>query len=946
MITLLFRKMLNTRWMVLCLLVGFIMAAAMMSTIPIYMDGSLQRMLIKDMQGYQHDTGEYPGEYSVAKKTPFGLDVLQQREYAQNVIDEVSKRANAVDMPIDTFKNTVRDDFLFLAVESRDVGDKAVRTKLVGMSKVEEHINIKRGRMYEQGLVDGAYEVIASDAVLQSMEIIEGREYSVTNAFDSSLPPIKVRIVGVYEPLSETDSYWAESQTSYLNSLILDYGTFVNEVIFTGTASLTDVTVQFAYDYQKMDLNKLASVVSTIKADSQYYDEQEWSFEMGVLDILDDYAVRAAELKTILWLLQIPVMIMLAFYLFMVSQLNVEQEKNEIAVFKSRGASSKQIFGIYALEGLVLGAITMVIGPLIGLLLCKILGVSNGFLEFVDRPALPVKLSLESLKYAALAVMVFFTTTMLPIIPASKTTIVLHKQKKAKVVKFALWEKLGVDFILIGMSLYWLFNFQNQQKKLIEQGIEDTKVAMDPLVFLASTLFVLGAGLLFVRIYPYLVRLVYKLGKRFWSPSAYVSLSTASRSSGGKERFLMIFLILTVGLGLFSANTARAINTNMDERVNYQYGADIVLREFWRTNALLSAPSPVQSEDEEEKAETAVMQYEEPNFDRFLKLPGVKSATKVFNKDGIMVKSKSAETKQANLMAVIPSEFAQIAWFRDDLLPVHWHNYINALSAHPSATIVSRSFADNMGIKLGDKIEVKWGQNNYFDAHVVAFVDFWPTFNPYEKSADGKYSEFMIMNYNYVRIQTNVEPYEVWIDMEEDASSEALYNAIGDQGFRITSIKDTNQQLIRSRNDPQLQGMNGALTLGFIIIMMMTIIGFLIYWILSIRSRTLQFGILRAMGISFREIITMLLYEQLLISGVAIFIAIIIGGITSDLFVPLFQSMYSVSEQVPPFRVIALRGDYIKVYITIFVMLLSGFAILGRLISKIKISQAIKLGED
>ena len=128
-----------------------------------------------------------------------------------------------------------------------------------------------------------------------------------------------------------------------------------------------------------MDLNKLSSVVSTIKADSQFYDEQDWIFSMGVLDILDDYAVRAAELKTILWLLQIPVMIMLAFYLFMVSQLNVEQEKNEIAVFKSRGASSKQIFGIYALEGLVLGAITMIIGPLIGLLLCKILGVSNGF---------------------------------------------------------------------------------------------------------------------------------------------------------------------------------------------------------------------------------------------------------------------------------------------------------------------------------------------------------------------------------------------------------------------------------------------------------------------------------------------------------------------------------------------------------------------------------------
>ena len=39
----------NTKWMVLCLFIGFLLAAGMMSTIPIYMDASLQRMLIKDM---------------------------------------------------------------------------------------------------------------------------------------------------------------------------------------------------------------------------------------------------------------------------------------------------------------------------------------------------------------------------------------------------------------------------------------------------------------------------------------------------------------------------------------------------------------------------------------------------------------------------------------------------------------------------------------------------------------------------------------------------------------------------------------------------------------------------------------------------------------------------------------------------------------------------------
>ena len=140
--------------------------------------------------------------------------------------------------------------------------------------------------------------------------------------------------------------------------------------------------------------------------------------------------------------------------------------------------------------------------------------------------------------------------------------------------------------------------------------------------------------------------------------------------------------------------------------------------------------------------------------------------------------------------------------------------------------------------------------------------------------------------------------------------------------------------------------MNGALTLSFVVIMIMTIIGFLIYWILSIRSRTLQFGILRAMGVTFREIIGMIGYEQILVSGVSIAMAFVIGGIASDMFVPLFRSMYNPADQVPPFLVAAAQSDYIKLYLLIVVMLGGGFAILGALIKKININKALKLGED
>ena len=61
------------------------------------------------------------------------------------------------------------------------------------------------------------------------------------------------------------------------------------------------------------------------------------------------------------------------------------------------------------------------------------------------------------------------------------------------------------------------------------------------------------------------------------------------------------------------------------------------------------------------------------------------------------------------------------------------------------------------------------------------------------------------------------------------------------------------------------------------------------------------------MGLSVKKLIGMLVCEQILISGTAILIGIIIGGITSDLFVPLLQMAYSAAQQVPPFKVAASR---------------------------------------
>ncbi|MBQ8964942.1 ABC transporter permease [Ruminococcus sp.] len=985
MFTLLLRKMRNTKWMVFCLLIGFIMASAMMSTIPIYMNASLQRMLVKDMEAFQEEFMIYPGAYNTSKSFKSGLKTESQLEGMDEYVKTVEEQFGALDLPDAGSKKVILDTYLYCKSFSIEDGESPARLTVGGMSDITEHSKAVSGRMMKPGRrEDGVFECMATEKSLKTNGLAPDTVYEIANVMENA-ESVKIEIVGLLDVADENDPYWAEGiDEAYTAAVFTDYDTMLKEMVPTGAVNLSKANYNYFIDYTKLNISQLGEINDSYAKQRETYKKSGIGFTMPAKDILSDYAKRSTQLTLLLWLLQIPVILMIIFYLFMVSKLNIEQEKNEIAVFKSRGASNKQVLGIYAMESMVLGIITAAAGPFAGLGLCRILGASNGFLEFVNRRAMPVQLTLEAFIYAGAAVLVFFLTTLVPIVPAAKTTIVEHKQSKAKKKKHALWEKTGLDIILAGGSFAWLYYYNRTQAKLLELGVTDTTATVNPLMFVTSTAFILGLGMFLIRVYPLFIRIIGRIGKRFWSPAQYVSLNNIGRSATGRERFLMLFLVLTVSLGIFFANTARALNRNAEETVYYANGADVVLTEEWyssKTEAAQKSAAPTNmgagavqtpEEPEEEDDSATVVTYTEPVFERFEKLAGVQHTAKVFRRDGVTLKSskmtvikrtsqtekkredyldqdmnaKSANTdKNVQLMTIQPAEFAEVINFEQRLLPTHINNYLEALAEYSPGVILSSSFKD-YGLELGDTVECEWGANEPFDVTVLAFVDYWPSLDPYAEAGDGSYMDFAVMNFDYVNVQTNMEPYQVWIDLDEDASIQEFYDSVEDAHIEVTGMTSAKQELITKKNDPMLQGMNGALTLGFITIMIMCIIGFLIYWILSIKSRTLQFGILRAMGMKYREIIAMIVYEQILVSGVAILAAIFIGGITSELFVPLFQSVLDVSSRVPEFAVIPERDDYIKLYTVIAVMLLVGFLVLGRLIGRINISKALKLGED
>ena len=118
---------------------------------------------------------------------------------------------------------------------------------------------------------------------------------------------------------------------------------------------LCDAVWYYALDYTQMKIDRIEDYTSALQAQKKWMGSYEsTSSTFGALSILEEYGPREASLRITLWVLQVPIMIMLAFYIFMVSQMVVANDANEIAVLKSRGAKGGQIFRLYILQSCLL----------------------------------------------------------------------------------------------------------------------------------------------------------------------------------------------------------------------------------------------------------------------------------------------------------------------------------------------------------------------------------------------------------------------------------------------------------------------------------------------------------------------------------------------------------------------------------------------------------------
>ena len=921
-------KILSKKWMVVSLLIGNILLISIAACSPMYSDAVLQRMLNKNLVQLMETSGRYPG--LIEFRSSFNDRITGTGSY--DVVEETAALAKQLEaesiVPIAEQVTIFYKSDVTAAHEAASGSYKdTIDVRLEAVSDLDSHINLLSGEAPQGRSGELVLEAVVSQKTMMECGLFVGEVLTLDRLLDvKTEQPYQLVITGVFEPVNEEDPYWVNNPNKLRNYMFVNQEDFAAKFVTDEAARQSFGRVDYIMmDYRQIRGTQVYDLLETFDVYEDRLDKD--GFKVTAYNTLEAYLISANKLDITLLVLQVPIFLMLAAFIFMVSGQMLNMEQNEISVIKSRGASRKQILTIYLLQSTLIAVVSFVVAIPLSYLICQVVGSANAFLEFVSRKALPARFAMPVWLFALVAAVISIATMVIPAIQYAKVGIVDHKRRRHKQSK-PLWQKLFFDVILLTVSLYGLYSYNNQMAYLAEQV--DGGASLDPLLYLCSSLFILGAALLIVRLFPLIIKIFFSIFKKAWSPAMYASFLRMLRSRSN-QNFIMVFLILTMAMGIFSAETAHTINTNAEEKIRYANAADVIVAEDWASkNYGSSGASDVE------------VVFTEPDFTKYHDLDGDALMTRVLYRGNVSI--SGASSVSAAMLGINTREFGEVVDMKEGLLDQHWYTYLNAMSQDPEGILVSTSFRDELGYKLGDRLSFRESGTETIRGVIYGFVDYWPGLTPPSAGEEGV-SYFIIANLSQIQMKWGVQPYEVWMKNLGD-SSQYIYDFASERGISFQKFVDTNADLIDLKNDPVFQATNGILTVGFIVVLVLCSVGFLIYWILSIQSRALQFGIFRAMGMSMREVLNMLFNEQLFISGVSIAAGVGVGKLAAQLFVPIIQMAYSSAEQLIPLEIQSAAGDTMKLYIVVGIVMVVCMVILGWMIRKIKIAQALKLGED
>ncbi len=265
----------------------------------------------------------------------------------------------------------------------------------------------------------------------------------------------------------------------------------------------------------------------------------------------------------------------------------------------------------------------------------------------------------------------------------------------------------------------------------------------------------------------------------------------------------------------------------------------------------------------------------------------------------------------------------------------------------PLPVAVSASFLRRFGHAEGDELQVSIGGRR-LTIEPVETVDFFPTLDSIE-------DRFVVADLDALRARANLgmtrgEVYanEMWLRTDAEGEERALLLERLRDGrpFRVGRAIDTEEELARAKIDPLvLAGWRALLLIAFGSILALSGLGFLVHAYISFRNRELQFALMRTMGFSTRQLVSLMWLEQALVIAVGMALGTWLGGRLGATIMPFLGHDDRGSQVLPPFVIEVGWQNLLWTYLAMAAIFTA--IVLGVIwfIRRMSLSRALRLGD-
>jgi hypothetical protein len=278
-------------------------------------------------------------------------------------------------------------------------------------------------------------------------------------------------------------------------------------------------------------------------------------------------------------------------------------------------------------------------------------------------------------------------------------------------------------------------------------------------------------------------------------------------------------------------------------------------------------------------------------------------------------------------------------------LPVHF-------SLRPAGTtlperfpiVVSEGFLELTGAAVGDDVSLTTLRAPGGSARVVGTVVNFPTVDP----QSGEVILIDFPTFQMMRYQPGSEirqPDERWIDAAGDKIAGVAEELAG-PWFDSTLLEDRIDRADALKSDPVALGTVGALSLGFVAAAIFAAVGFSVSSVVSARERLGEFGLLRALGLSPRQLAGWLSIDHGVLVAVSLIMGTLVGWLLAWLILPLISITQEATTAIPEVVVVYPWQAIAWLELALVLVLGAIVIVLAVLVRRLGLASLLRLGND